>query len=77
MPKIDSRRKSTDGWQGYERVLPPEVNHYISKILTRAPGAHQWYLAATDDGALASMTKQIQQTMGTNQGECAVIPHLL
>lgn len=25
----------TDGWQGYERVLPPEVNHYISKILTQ------------------------------------------
>lgn len=25
----------TDGWGGYERVLPDEVDHYISKILTQ------------------------------------------
>ena len=33
--KTDCKEWGTDGWQGYERVLPTEVDHYISKILTQ------------------------------------------
>lgn len=33
--KTDCKEWGTDGWQGYERVLPSEVDHYISKVLTQ------------------------------------------
>lgn len=29
--KTDCKKWHTDGWSGYERVLPDEVEHYISK----------------------------------------------
>lgn len=33
--KIDCNRFNTDSWGGYERVLPPEVSHYIGKEKTQ------------------------------------------
>jgi IS1 family transposase len=33
--KTDCKEWGTDGWQGYGRVLPSEVDHYISKALTQ------------------------------------------
>lgn len=33
--KTDCKEWGTDGWQGYGRVLPSEVEHYISKALTQ------------------------------------------
>ena len=33
--KTDCKEWGTDGWSGYERVLPSEIDHYISKILTQ------------------------------------------
>jgi IS1 family transposase len=33
--KTDCKEWSTDGWEGYGRVLPDEVDHYISKALTQ------------------------------------------
>jgi IS1 family transposase len=33
--KTDCKEWHTDGWRGYERVLPDEVEHYISKALTQ------------------------------------------
>lgn len=33
--KTDCKEWHTDGWSGYERVLPDEVKHYISKALTQ------------------------------------------
>lgn len=33
--KTDCKEWGTDGWSGYERVLPSEVDHYISKVLTQ------------------------------------------
>ncbi len=33
--KTDCSEWHTDGWDGYERVLPDEVDHYISKALTQ------------------------------------------
>jgi IS1 family transposase len=34
--KTECKEWHTDGWQGYERVLPDdEVEHYISKVLTQ------------------------------------------
>ena len=29
--KTNCKEWHTDGWEGYERVLPDEVEHYISK----------------------------------------------
>ncbi len=33
--KTSCKQWATDGWQGYGRVLPNEVDHYISKLLTQ------------------------------------------
>ena len=33
--KTDCLEWNTDGWGGYERILPDEVDHYISKRLTQ------------------------------------------
>ncbi len=33
--KSDCTEWGTDGWEGYGRVLPTEVDHYISKALTQ------------------------------------------
>lgn len=33
--KTECKDWGTDGWQGYERVLPNEVDHYVSKVLTQ------------------------------------------
>ncbi len=41
--KTECKEWHTDGWQGYERVLPEEVDHYISKVLTQRLELSQWY----------------------------------
>ncbi len=46
--KTDCQRWNSDDWGGYERVLPPELLHYIGKDRTSAIGAHQWHCQATD-----------------------------
>jgi len=33
--KTNSKQWNTDGWGGYERVVPPEVEHYIGKDRTQ------------------------------------------
>lgn len=33
--KTECKEWGTDGWQGYKRVLPTEIYHYISKLLTQ------------------------------------------
>jgi len=33
--KTGCKEWGTDGWESYQRVLPDEVEHYISKILTQ------------------------------------------
>lgn len=33
--KTDCKQWNTDDWGGYERVLPPEVTHYIGKDKTQ------------------------------------------
>ncbi len=33
--KTNCKEWDTDGWGGYERVLPNKVDHYISKLLTQ------------------------------------------
>jgi len=33
--KTDCKEWGTDGWEGYKRVLPDEVDHYIGKALTQ------------------------------------------
>lgn len=33
--KTECSEWHTDGWSGYERVLPDEVDHYVSKLLTQ------------------------------------------
>jgi len=61
--KTDCKEWGTDGWEGYKRVLPDEVDHYIGKALTQREEANQRHCASTDR-TLASTTKQIRQGLG-------------
>ena len=33
--KTNCKEWHTDGWDGYERTLPDEIDHYVSKVLTQ------------------------------------------
>ena len=33
--KTNCQEWHTDGWDGYERTLPDEIDHYVSKVLTQ------------------------------------------
>jgi IS1 family transposase len=33
--KTNCKQWNSDGWAGYERVLPPEIEHYIGKDQTQ------------------------------------------
>lgn len=33
--KTECREWHTDGWRGYQRVLPSQIEHYVSKALTQ------------------------------------------
>lgn len=61
--KTDCKEWDTDGWEGYGRVLPNQVDHYISETLTqRCVRANQRHSSPTDR-SLASTTKQIWQVV--------------
>jgi insertion element IS1 protein InsB len=46
--KTDCKEWHTDAWEGYERVLPDEVEHYISKRLTQRKRTNQWDCASAN-----------------------------
>lgn len=48
--KTDCSEWHTDGWEGYERVLPDEVEHYITKGLTQRKRANQWNCSLLKQG---------------------------
>ena len=54
--KTDCTEWHTDGWEGYERVLPDEVEHYISKGLTQRSERTNG-IVRYSNRALASPTK--------------------
>ena len=56
--KTDCQKWDTDGWGGYERVLPPEIQHYIGKDRTRAVGEDQRDSTAANR-KMASSTEQV------------------
>ncbi|RUS95848.1 hypothetical protein DSM107010_71030 [Chroococcidiopsis cubana SAG 39.79] len=56
--KTECKEWGTDGWQGYERVLPTEVDHYISKLLTQRLERTNGIIRQQTI-AVASTTKQI------------------
>lgn len=72
--KTDCKEWETDGWSGYGRVLPEEVDHYISKALTqrlqRTNGivrqqTGRWLSLRH---ATRTTTKQIRQGLGADRG---------
>ena len=56
--KTNCKEWGTDGWKGYGRVLPEEVEHYISTTLTQRLERNFRYCASTHR-TLAPPTKQI------------------
>jgi len=58
--KTDCQEWDTDGWEGYQRVLPEEVDHYISKVLTQRLQRTNG-MGAPTDRTLASTAKQVRE----------------
>lgn len=56
--KTDCREWHTDSWKGYERVLPIEADHYITKALTQRLERTNGTLRQ-QTGRLASTAEQI------------------
>lgn len=61
--KTECKEWHTDGWQGYERVLPDdEVEHYISKVLTqRCSCALMVYFVSRPDGGTDDKTNLLRR----------------
>jgi len=74
--KTDCKEWYTDGWDGYERVLSDEVDHYISKVLTQRVERTNGIIRQ-QTGRSASPTKQIWQGMGADRGNCETCYQLL
>jgi hypothetical protein len=74
--KTDCKEWHPDGWEGYERGKPDEVEHYISKALTQRKRANQWDCPSANR-AMASPTKQIRPGVGADRGHCKARPKLL
>ena len=64
--KTDCKEWHTDGWSGYERVLPDEVEHYISKALTQRSERTNGIVRRAN-WTLASETKQMRAKRGSRQ----------
>lgn len=60
--QTDCQEWDTDDWEGYQRVLPEEVDHYISFRLDATLGENQRYYAPTDR-TLASTAKQVREVV--------------
>ncbi|MDZ4877050.1 MAG: hypothetical protein CLLPBCKN_006485 [Chroococcidiopsis cubana SAG 39.79] len=56
--KTECQEWGTDGWESYQRVLPNEVEHYISKTLTQRLERTNGILRQ-QTGRTASTTEQI------------------
>ena len=54
--KTNCKEFNSDAWGGYERVLPPEIQHYIGK--DTAIRANQWHCPTTNR-KMASTAKQV------------------
>jgi len=65
--KTDCKEWGTDGWEGYKRVLPDEVDHYIGKALTQRLERTNG-IVRQQTGRTASTTKQIRQGLGADRG---------
>ncbi len=64
--KTDCKEWHTDSWGGYERALPSEVEHYVSKLLTQRKRANQRHFTAADR-TLASTTERSLGNFGSRQ----------
>lgn len=80
--KTSCKRWNSDGWGGYERVLPPEILHYIGKDKTqrleRTNGivrqqTGRWLSLRH---ATRTTAEQIRQSVGANEGNRAISSEL-
>jgi IS1 family transposase len=74
--KTNCKESHTDGWNGYERVLSEQIDHYISKVLTQRLERTNG-IVRQQTGRTASPTKQIWQGMGADRGHCEARLELL
>ena len=69
--KTDCVDWKTDGWGGYPRVLPEEVNHKVGKMGTQRKRENQRN-HPTANGQVASTSKQVWQGLGANKSNSQV-----
>ena len=65
--KTDCQFWDTDGWGGYERVLPPEVEHHIDKARTQRLERTNGILRYSNR-KMASSAEQIWEAVGADEG---------
>ena len=66
----------TDGWSGYQRVFPPEVQHRIGKVRTQRLERTNGILRYSDR-TMASPAEQVWSTVGADEGNDTIGGELL
>ena len=69
--KTDCKQFNSDDWGGYERVLPPEVQHHIGKDKTQRLERTNGIIRQQTP-ALASTTQQVWQGVGTDESNDSI-----
>lgn len=75
--KTDCKEWHTDGWSGYERVLPDEVEHYISTRVNASVVSELMGLYVNKRSRWHRRQNKWEQALGTNSDGCAVSRKLL
>ena len=74
--KTDCKEWHTDGWEGYERVLPDETEHYISKGLTQRLERTNG-IVRQQTGRWHRRQNALWQGVAADRGHCEARPELL
>ena len=74
--KTDCKQFNSDDWGGYERVLPPEVQHHIGRDKTQRLERTNGIIRQQTP-ALASTTEQVWQGVGTDESNDSISGELL
>ena len=74
--KTDCKQFNSNDWGGYERVLPPEVQHHIGRDKTQRLERTNGIIRQQTP-ALASTTEQVWQGVGTDESNDSISGELL
>ena len=74
--KTDCKQFNSDNWGGYERVLPPEIQHSVGRDKTQRLERTNG-IVRQQTLSLASTTEQVWQSVGTDESDDSISGELL